>query len=341
MEVHNSTLKKENELGEILRLFSIGMTKKYIREKLKLSKSNFSNYLSKLENLGNIKRIGKYKVEVLSSSLNHYKVTRNLIDKKLNKRGHAHNFKIVFQKKQDFWNNPLIKQGIAENKIETLKIKTFALNYKKYRIWINKSTLTVYSSNSYFSDNALYSKFTALRDLDNFIIYFKDKYQIKGNYGIELFREHYGLIFNKFAEWILSKGRKMDIKDKGNKSILWVDDSKDDDIGLKEFEGSNPLDVNNADKLFESHERTNWKVTPEFTIEAINKLTNNQSKQAEQISEFAIALNRHIPAYEKMGNFTEQLVKEFKSLRKELKSIKSENKSLKLKIKHQKTLFEF
>src|SRR3989304_1842554 len=167
MEVHNNTPKKENELGEILRLFSIGMTKKYIREKLKISKSNFSNYLNKLENLGNIKRIGKYEVKVLSSSLNHLRVTRNLIDKKLNKRGHAHNFKIVFQKEQDFWNNPIVKSTIAQNKAQALKFGSLRLTYKKYTVWINKATLTVYSSNSYFSDDALYSRFTALRDLDN------------------------------------------------------------------------------------------------------------------------------------------------------------------------------
>lgn len=283
MEVQNNTSKNENELGEILRLFSIGMTKKYIREKLKLSKSNFSNYLSKLELSGNIKRIGKYQVKVLSSSLIHPKVTRNLLDKRLNKRGHAHNFNILFQKEQDFWNNPLIKSAIAQNKAQALKFGSLRLTYKKYTIWINKATLTIYSSNSYFSDDALSSKFIALQDLDNFIGYFKDKYQIKGNYGIEIFREHYGLIFNKFAEWLLSKGKKMEIKDKGNKSIIWVDDSKDDDIGLKEFEGISPLDVNNADKLFESHERTNWKVTPEFILNAFATSQNQLTQFSKQI----------------------------------------------------------
>ena len=294
MEVHKITSKKQNELGEILRLLSIGFNKHQVREKLKLSKSNFSNYLSKLENSGNIKRIGKYEVKVLSSSLNHYKVTRTLIDKKLNKRGHAHNFNIVFEKPQDLWKNPIILSKIAESKAQRLKTGVIALNYKKYRVWINKSTLTIYSSNSYFSNNAVYSKFTALRDLDKFLVYFKDKYQIKGIYGIEIFREHYGLIFNKFAEWILSQGKKMEVKDKGNKSILWVDDSKDDDIGLKEFEGISPLDVNNADNLFESHERTNWKVTPEFTIEAINKLTNAQIKTDTQLLQFSQQIKSHL-----------------------------------------------
>lgn len=44
------------------------------------------------------------------------------------------------------------------------------------------------------------SKFTALKDLDNLVKYLKDKFNFKGIYGIEIFREHYGLIFNEFAK---------------------------------------------------------------------------------------------------------------------------------------------
>ena len=294
-EVHNNTLKKRNELDSVLKLLSEGFTKKQVREKLKISKSNLSNYLSKLEDSNNIKREGKYIIKVLSSSLIHPKVTINLINKKLNKRGHAHNFKVIFpQETEDLRIKPNIKQQIALNKITSLRFGSLRMSYKRFTIWINKSTLTIYSSNSYYSDDALMSKFTALKELDNLIKYLKDKFQFKGIYGIEIFREHYGLIFNEFAKWLLEKGDKMDIKDKGNKSILWVDDSKEDDIGLKEFEGINPLEVNNADNLFKSHVRTNWKVTPEFELEAINKLTNAQLESNRQLLEFTEQIKSHL-----------------------------------------------
>jgi len=78
--------------------------------------------------------------------------------------------------------------------------------------------LTIYSSNSYYSGNALHSKFRALKDLDNLIIYLKDRFEFTGIYGVEVFREHYGLIFNKFAEWCLKQGRKLYVKEKGDKN---------------------------------------------------------------------------------------------------------------------------
>ena len=286
-EVQKDTLKNEFELDEVLRLISIPLTKKQVREKLGISKSDLSYYLNKLELSGNIKRIGKYEIKILSSSIIHPRVTRNHIVSKLNKRGHAHNFKVLFpQETEDLRLKPLIKQAIALERIQTLNFGSLKFSYKRFTIWINKATLTIYSNNSYYSDDALISKFTALKDLDKLIVYLKDKFKIKGIYGIEIFREHYGLIFNQFAKWLLDKGSKMEIKDKGNKSILWVDDSKDDDIGLKEFESPNPLIINNADTLFESHLRTNWKVTPEFTLEALNKLTSAITQTGTQLLDY-------------------------------------------------------
>src|SRR4030042_6879759 len=113
-EVHNNTLKKRNELDNILKMLSKGFTKKEIRLKLGISKSNMANHLNKLELSGNIKREGKFSVKVLSSSLIHPRVTRTLINSKLNKRGHAHNFKVIFpQETEDLRLKPLIKQQIS------------------------------------------------------------------------------------------------------------------------------------------------------------------------------------------------------------------------------------
>jgi len=321
-EVHQNTLKKRNELDNVLKLLIKGLTKKQIREKLNISKTNLSNYLSKLEDSNNIKREGKYIIKVLSSSLIHPRVTRNHITSKLNKRGHAHNFKILFpQETEDLRNKPLIKNLIAIKRIETLNFGSLRFSYKRFTIWINKSTLTVYSNNSYYSDDALISKFTALKDLDNLIKNLKDKFGLKGIYGIEIFREHYGLIFNQFARWLLDKNSKMEIKDKGNKSILWVDDSKDDDIGLKEFESPDPLIINNADILFESHLRTNWKVTPEFIL-------NNFAISQNQLTQFSQQIKSHLA-----------LIKEYRSENKAWR--KEESKKIKDEVINgvQRTLF--
>jgi len=248
-----------NELDRILNLLSIGFTKKQIQEKLNLSKSNLSNYLGKLENQGYILRQGKYEVQVIASSLTNPKVTKIPIHKLLNKRGHAFNFKILFPSEENLKKNPLVQQFIIKRHPKILKFGSIQFKYKRNTIWINKNSLTIYSNNSYYSDNALHSKFQAMKEIDLLIRYLKQKFSFKGIYGIEIFREHYGLIFNKFAEWLLERKGKMEVKDKGNKSILWVDDSREDDINLKEFEGVRPLKINKADNYFKSLDNLGWE----------------------------------------------------------------------------------
>ena len=137
-EVQNNTLKNEFELDSVLRLLKSGLTKKQVRDKLNISKSNLSYYLSKLENSNNIKREGKNIVKVLSSSIIHPRVTRNHIVSKLNKRGHAHNFKILFpQEIEDLRIKPLVKKYHSLDYYETTELEennttVIKIFHKKY-----------------------------------------------------------------------------------------------------------------------------------------------------------------------------------------------------------------
>jgi len=254
------TPKKECELDIVLRYLSLGYSKKKIREKLEIKPSTLANRLRRLEDLGCIERKGKYIIKVLRSSHTNPRVTKNKVHINFNKRGHAHNFKIYFPKETDLKQKPKVKTEEKLKQLEKLSFGSLKFIKKKYTIWINKDSLTIYSNNSYYSDNALYSKFQALKDVDNLVQELKYRFDFKGKYGIEIFREHYGLIFNKFAKWLLDRKKKLYIKDeRKGKTILWVDDSRKDDIGLKEFEADDPIRINNADTFFKSHEDTNWK----------------------------------------------------------------------------------
>jgi len=294
------SVKKGNELDTILHLISLDFTKKQIRDRRHLSKSALSNHLAKLEKLGCIKRHGKYLIEYLQSSPIHLEVTPKVSKKQMNKRGHAFNFKIYFpQEKTNLKEKNAVKKDLQDKRLKVLPFGSYQLIKNKNTIWINNHNLTIYCNKSYYSADALKSKFGALRDVDILVKNLRDKYNFKGSYGIEVFREHYGLIFNKFAKWLLDRGQKLTIKDEGDKSTLWVDDSRKDDLGLKEFEGSNPIEINKADNFFESCERTDWEVTPEFILTAFNK-TN-------------IILNGEIQKNKQLGNTITLLEKQIKS----------------------------
>lgn len=307
--------KKRCELEEVLRLLTLGKTKKEIQERLDLKPTALSNHLRRLEQSNNIRRVGKYKIDILPSSHLNPRVTINKLHNGFNKRGHAHNFTIHFNKKIDLKELPKIKTAEKLKVFETLKFGSLKFIRKGFTIWINKNNLTIYSNNSYYSDNALHSKFTALREVDNLIQNLILKYEIPKVYGIEVFREHYGLIFNQFAKWLIARGRKMYVEDKKGKSILWVDKSRKDDVGLEEFEGPDAITINNADSFFSSHEKHNFKVDADFTLKAIGKLTENTAQNTKNLNDYAVHLKSHVESVQKLGIAVEQLteiIKEFK-----------------------------
>ena len=320
---------------EVFDLIVKEKNKKEIAKELGLSKTALANHLERLELSGHIKREGKYLIKVLQSSYLNPKVTKNRVSKKLNKRGHAFNFKILFPEEKDLREKDLVISELKKKKLEELGFGSYKFNKKKNTIWINKESLTIYSNNSYYSENALHSKFTAIRDIDNLIGDIKRKFNFRGVYGIEVFREHYGLIFNKFAEWCLGKGKKLYVKDKGNKAILWVDDSRKDDIGLKEFEGKDPMLMNRSDEYFDDVLITNeGKVDSSFILNGfeiatkqINQLTMAQVEGSKQLTEYAEQNREHlalIQDYRKESQHSREESKQNRVLIMEL--IKSINK---------------
>jgi hypothetical protein len=275
---HDNKGKEENKnldaLEQTLNLIKIGKGKGELRKLLNLSPTALSNRLKRLETLGCINLIGKYQIEITGSSLKHPEVTRALINKKLDKRGHGHNTTILFPKEENLWEKDRVKKEYSQKKIKRLGFGSYKLNYKGFTIWINKKSLTIYSNNSYFSEDALKSKFWALKDLDNLAKYLRGRFDLKGIYGLKIFREHYGIIFNKFAEWLLGQRRKMHVKDKGGDSILWIDDSMKDNIGakvkLKEFEGKDPQKINTVGEWGKDMDDEGWPLISEMKGDLID-----------------------------------------------------------------------
>lgn len=314
----------KSEIGIVLHYLKKGLTKQKIIKKLNIKPSALSNRLRRLENLGFIKRKGNYIVEVLPISHNNPRVTINQFHSNFNKRGHAHNFKIYFPKEQNLKIKPKVRTEEKLKQLQKLSFGSLKLIKKKFTIWINKNSLTIYSNNSYYSDNALHSKFYALKDVDNLIQELINKYDFKGKYGIEIFREHYGLIFNKFAKWILKKGKKLYVQDIKGKTILWVDDSRKDDIGLQELESKDPMKINSADDFFNSKDKTGWKDdTPQ--VEKNTKSIENQdkviNKSMKVLEGYAKQIYLHLRVEQAQEKHLQDQTKLFQEIRDYLKDV--------------------
>ena len=85
----------------------------------------------------------------------------------------------------------------------------------------------------------------------------------------------------------------MYVEDKKGKSILWVDKSRKDDVGLEEFEGEDPMKINNADGFFQSKDKTGWKDdTPQ--VERNTKEVANMKGVFPAMEEYNKNLKLHI-----------------------------------------------
>lgn len=313
-----ATPKKRCEVDRVFDLLKAGLTKAQVQKKLNIKPSALANHLRRLEESNNIKRVGKFQVNIISSSYSHPKVTKNKLHKGFDKRGHGHNTTIHFLKKVDFWELPQVKQDLKMKILERLKFGSLKFVRDGFTIWINKHNLTIYSNNSYYSGNALHSKFSALRNVDTLVENLILKYGFPKQYGIEIFREHYGLIFNKFAEWLNKRGKKMYVQDKKGKSILWVDKSREDDIGLDEFEGEDPMMINDAGSFFDSHEKHGFKVDADHILKN-EKETNEKLKHHDQVTDKAIRT---------LGKYDEQIALHLKVEQRKLILTEKQTKQL-------------
>lgn len=239
-----------------------------------------------------------------------------------------------------------------DNKYQELLEKSNVIFIDSNTIRLYKNSIEIYSGQSFYGNTANISENKSLSYWQGFLARLEHDLKVllikTRARNIKIVNQHYARGNSEIADDSVKNRERVWVYAEEDGKLAFI---TDDSFGFREDETVHPItakiDRKAVDKQVNdwrlNNPPTNSELKESLIIQSnnVDKLTNNQLKQAEQISEFAIALNRHIPAYEKMGNFTEQLVKEFKLLRKDFKSVKSENQSLKLKIKHQKSIFDF
>jgi len=231
-------------------------------------------------------------------------------------RGHAFNWKVRFKDNID-WEKRL-KDNNIKYQLIGINRSTPRVIFNNKKIWFTKTGLVIYEPQSFFSESSHTSKGMAVWELDKTVKALGRKLKINLTpYQFTTSREHYGMIKNELARQYNNKKEKLFIRD--DEGIwMWIDDSH----SLNELETDEPVNSRGVQNWYNDMKKTKFEVTPTFLVENINKLTENQSKQHEDIANFAEQLNRHIPAYENMGKLTGLLLKEIKNLREEIRNPK-------------------
>lgn len=276
---------KSNFYLSIINELKVDTNLSRIRKKLKISRQKLNYYLRRLKKQGFLihKDRGWYEPTKKCKNPTKYDIFLN----KDFTRGHAYIWNIKFKVKPKNWNKRL--KILEKNQINyklvgalktTPRIKTLGR-----KIWLCNDHIRVYDKKkaSYYGKNAVESRYIALHELKRIVWALERKLGISLDVSqVSFQKEHYALIKNDLAIQENRKGNIWRINDENGEWLL-IDDSLGEGgeletVGKKAFKNNIPLQ-----KWWNEHKEHNFKITPSFLMENINKVAENQLMFAKNI----------------------------------------------------------
>ena len=290
---------KNNFELDIITLLKKGLNPSKIATHLNISLPRLSYHLSSLKKQNVIKKIGYGTWEVIPTG--EVKILSHKGDTQVNNvRGHAFIWKVQPDKKFNW------KEILELNKINyTLKgiSKTPRIILNNKKVWLGKNFITLFEPkwNSFFASNPIESKKNAVFELIDLIELIK-QFTGEFKYKFTCKRQHYGFINNPEAMFFERKGKKILIK---NEKGYWFSIDYSQNL-YKEAETIHEQDADidglGYQGLMNSHERTNFKVTPDFILQGFNSLTQASKENNEMlkgIPEIVNQMGEQIKEYHK------------------------------------------
>lgn len=281
-------VKKDFEL-DIVNLLKKGLNPSKISTHLNISMPNLSYYLSSLKKQGVIEKIGYGVWKVIPSGEVKILTHKGSLQVK-DVRGHAFIWKIQPNKKFNW--EELLKDKEYELK-GISKTPRIMINGKK--VWLGTNYITIFEPdwNSFFATNPIEAKKNAVFDMIDTINKLKE---ITGDfkYKFACKRQHYGFVNNPEAMYFERQGKRILIK---NEKGYWFSI----DYSQNKYKEAETIHEKDADvdgmgyqRLMNSHEKTDFKVTPEFILTIFEQVAENQLKSEIQLNEFSKQIKSHL-----------------------------------------------
>jgi len=280
---------KDSFLVDIINLLKKGLNPSKIAVHLNISPQSLQYYLSLLKKQNVIRKVGYGTWELIPSG--ELKILSHKGSSQLKEvRGHAFIWKIRLNKQFD-WIELLKSKQIEYTTKGIRDTPRIILNNKK--IWLGKNFITIFEPklNSYFAINPIESKKEAIFSLLDTIKLIKE---ITGDfkYTFTCRRQHYGFVNNKEAIYFERKGEKILIK---NEKGYWFSIDYSQNL-YKEAETIHSKDADidglGYQGLMNSHEKTNFKVTPDFILQGFQSLTQASKENNEMLKDIPKIVNQ-------------------------------------------------
>lgn len=303
---------KNKFLLDILQHLESGKSPSQFSKEKNISKQKLNYYIRQLKDKDLIKKIG-YGVWEVKRSKNSTKVTLKEV------RGHAFLWRIKIPEitNWDKREKILERKGMDYKMIGVTK-STPRIMFRKRKIWLSDKALIIYEPESFFGETSVESRKLAVYKLLEILTALEEKlgvsFKIKGRYKFKVSRQHYSLIKNALAIQCNEEGEKINVFDD---SGMWF--TIDNSYNLQEAETLHPktalTDNVGVQNYFNSHKRTNFSVTPEFTLKAIDGLTTTLSEAIKSEVLYGEHHKSHVGAITTLG----EQMKDFTAMVRELK----------------------
>ena len=211
-------------------------------------------------------------------------------------RGHAFIWKIKPNKTFD-WKKMLEDLKIPYEKKGIAGTPRIILNKKK--VWLGKQFISIFEPkwNSFFNKDPTKSRNDAVYEMTQDMESLKKLFNIEFKYKFTCTRQHYGFVDNSEAKFFIKKKQKILIK---NEKGYWftIDFSQNKYKEAETIHEKDALiDGTGYQKLMNSHERTRFRVTPDFILERMN--------QTDESINSLIQLQKDVP--KNMGLLAKQI----------------------------------
>ncbi len=279
---------------------STNLTK--IRNNLNISRQQLNYYLRQLKKQGYIIQKGKGWYEVSKKCKNMTNHDNHL--PKDSTRGHAYVWKIKLPKEIKDWNKriKILKKKRINFNLIGAKGNTPRIKILGRKVWLCNDNLRVFDKprESYYGKNAIESRNSALNEIKLIVGILERKLgvSIKPT-DISFQKEHYALIKNDLAIEENKRGNIIRISDESGEWLL-MDDSLEkggelENIGKKAFKTNVPMQ-----KWWNDHKEQDFKVTPSFILESLNKSIQVQGMHSQNIIKHQKVLDEMLKTLKKI-----------------------------------------
>jgi hypothetical protein len=341
--LHDNTNTSELQLSIITAIES-GVALSSLRRKLAMKESAFQYHLTILKSQGIIRRVGYGTWEVLDQPDSAKKRTtvpsyvgpintqqprstaREITQSQLTQfqqdavRAHAFVFTLQVPKSLRNWNNKKRTQYLSAHEIPFKQLNIGGggqrIIVKDRKVWLTNKSIIIYDKASYFAEDALQAKGTAIATHISIIKHIERllhvEFRIGDDYKFKVSRQHYALIYNALAKQYNEAGEKLEVR---NGRGLW-------------FLIDNSFNMNEAETMGDTAMSDNQKVqgyfnglkdipasqgaptyTPAFVLEVMNGIQQNQMAFAENMAS-------HIDAVKSLGSGVKDMTAAIKRLNK-------------------------